>query len=83
MLSMIVLTISRCYTMALMHGVGQVFEMVTGMMLFRPRPEKVWGKDADMLLQMSGCLDEPFPPDLLAAGRRTPDFFDDNGVYPK
>jgi hypothetical protein len=64
------------------HMVGQVFEVITDMMLFRPRSEKVWGKYADMLLQMSGYLNEPFPPDLLAAGQRTREFFDDNGVDP-
>jgi hypothetical protein len=54
--------------------------MITGMILFRPRPKKVWCEDTDMLLQMSGYLNEPFTPDLLAAGRRTRDFFDSNGV---
>ena len=55
--------------------------MITGMILFRPRREKVWCEDTDMLLQMSGYLNEPFPPDLLATGQRTPDFFESNGLY--
>ena len=39
---------------------------------------KVWGKDADMLLQMSGYQRVNFPG---FTGQRTRDFFDDNGVY--
>jgi len=65
--------------MGLTHVVGEVFEMITGIILFRPRPEKVWGVDVSMLLQMCGYLN---PPDLLAAGQRTHDFFDNSGVYP-
>ena len=55
--------------------------MITGMILFQLRPEKLWGEDTDMLLQMNGYLNEPFPLDLLTSGWRTRDFFDENGVY--
>ena len=33
--------------------------MITRMILFRPRREKVWCEDTDMLLQMSAYLNEP------------------------
>jgi hypothetical protein len=64
-----------------MDVVRQVFEMITGMILFRPRRDKVWCEDTDMLLQMGGYLNESFPLDLLAAGQRTPDFFESNGLH--
>ena len=61
------------------HACGRkLFEMITGMMLFRPRPDKLWCEDTDMLLEMNGYLKfltSPFPLDLLAAGPRTRNFF--------
>ena len=53
--------------------------MITGIMLFRPRPDKLWCEDTDMLLQMNGylkLLTSPFLSDLITADRRTRNFFD-------
>ena len=41
----------------------------------------MWGKDVNMLSQMGGYLNESFPPDLLATGQCTCDFFNDSSVY--
>ncbi|THH04138.1 hypothetical protein EW146_g10253 [Bondarzewia mesenterica] len=55
--------------------------MITGKILFRPRADKqgVLTKDVDMLSQMAEYLDEGWPPDLLAKGERTHEYFDQQG----
>lgn len=69
------------YVDKLLTTFQKIIEFTHGLVLFKGEESVDWTADDDRLARTMEVLD-PFPPELLAQGTRTAEYFNEKGLSP-